>query len=162
MTEDATGDATLITRAESWPPPVMSTDVKIAELAVTAERIVAYAQACGETDPRYLDPAVPGGLVAPPTFFYVTGFEPVINGEELVGPPALLAGDHAEFLATVRPGDTLTVWGRLSEAYAKTGRSGTLKFAVWQLSFVNQHGAVVARLKRSMAGSSSIQPPTPA
>ena len=48
-------------------------------------------------------------------------------------------------------GDQLTASSHLKDVYAKTGRSGTMVFVVWETTFRNQHGDVVAEVQESFA-----------
>ena len=54
------------------------------------------------------------------------------------------AGSRLEQLAPVRVGDVLTGYAQAKEVYAKTGRSGTMVFAVRRLTYRNQRGEDVA------------------
>ena len=48
-------------------------------------------------------------------------------------------------------GDSLTASSHLKEVYPKTGRSGTMVFVVWETTFRNQKGQVVADVQESFA-----------
>lgn len=122
---------------------------------VTADMIIAFARSIGETNPAYLDEeaarASPhGGLVAPPSFCnaLVSGrSKPDIQLE--FGEAGLFAGQAIESFLPVRPGDTLEARTRLSDVYAKTGRSGKMVFVVWETDFANQHGQTVTTVRES-------------
>ncbi len=49
-----------------------------------------------------------------------------------------------ELYAPIRPNDTITVLAEVKEVYAKTGRTGTMVFAVRRNHYRNQEGATVA------------------
>ena len=90
------------------------------------------------------------GLVAPPTFcnIFTSGIKrPDIKLE--FGDTGFFAGQAIECLVPVRPGDTLEARGKLRDVYAKTGRSGKMVFTVWETSFTNQTGEVVALVQES-------------
>src|SRR5271167_2775647 len=80
---------------------------------VTREALQNYARACNDDHPRYFDPAVPGGIVAPPMFAVVATWIPVISA---MTDPELRAdllrllhtGQEMEFLAPIRPGDQIS------------------------------------------------------
>jgi acyl dehydratase len=48
-------------------------------------------------------------------------------------------------------GDSLSASSHLKEVYPKTGRSGTMVFIVWETTFRNQSGDVVADVQESYA-----------
>ncbi len=124
---------------------------------VDQETILAYCRIIGETGPIHTDDAASRAaghpaLVAPPIFctLLVRGFNrPDIKLN--FGRRGFHAGEAIESLAPVYAGDTLTATTRLKEVYAKTGRSGTMAFVVWETAFTNQHGRQVAAVQESWA-----------
>ena len=60
-------------------------------------------------------------------------------------------GSRVRLLATVVAGDRLTSSSRLKDVYAKTGRSGAMVFCLWEHTFRNQDGEVVAEVTQSFA-----------
>lgn len=117
---------------------------------VTAEQIVAYAQACGETDPRWLtpDPA----MIAPPTFvFSLRGkhFVPK-NMPVNLGRNSFDAGKDIEMGADVVPGDALTAVSTVHDIYEKTGRTGSMTFVVFRTTVTNQRQEMVATVDQKM------------
>jgi hydroxyacyl-ACP dehydratase HTD2-like protein with hotdog domain len=61
------------------------------------------------------------------------------------------AGQVLETLGPIQAGDTLSASSRLKDVYAKTGRTGTMVFIVWQTVFSNQRGEAVAAVEESYA-----------
>lgn len=117
---------------------------------VTAEQILAYAAACGDTDPRWTTPGP--DLVAPPTFaLSLRGrhFMPKHLPTNL-GSSAFDAGKDIEIGAAVRPGDVLTTSSTVHDIYEKTGRSGAMTFVVFRTTVMNQAAAVVAVVDQKM------------
>ncbi|HSQ01168.1 MAG TPA: MaoC family dehydratase N-terminal domain-containing protein [Candidatus Dormibacteraeota bacterium] len=117
---------------------------------VTTEQIVAYATACGETDPRWTQP-VPG-LVAPPTFaLSLRGkhFMPKHLPTNL-GRNAFDAGKDIEIGAPVVAGDVLTATSTVHDVYEKTGRSGSMTFVVFRTTVINQRQETVAVVDQKM------------
>ena len=110
-----------------------------------ATRFVNWAESCGETDPRFLDPQHPD-FQAPPNYttvctsgrFLPDGFPEIGNGFGIDG------GKTVECLAPIRPGDVLTGTASIAEVFDKTGRSGTMVFIVQRMSFMNQDGVPVS------------------
>jgi acyl dehydratase len=117
---------------------------------VTAEQIVAYAAAYGETDPRWTS-AGPD-LVAPPTFaLSLRGrhFMPK-NMPSNLGKHMFDAGKDIEMGVAVRPGDVLTAVSTVHDIYEKTGRTGSMTFVVFRTTVVNQADDTVAVVDQKM------------
>jgi hypothetical protein len=116
------------------------------EFEISQEAALEFARACGETDPRFTDPAHPH-FRAPDTF--TAGFTGGrIFPEELQ--PLLRrgfpfdAGKRVEPLAPIRPGDRLIGRSEIHDVYEKTGRSGSMLFLVHRMTFTNQDGRPVS------------------
>lgn len=73
---------------------------------VTAEAIQAFARACNEDNPRFLDDARPEGLVAPPTLAIVAAQ----TSEVLPLTDESLTGDAGEFFRRMVRGDNDILW----------------------------------------------------
>ena len=124
---------------------------------VTEDQIQAFSQGIGETNPVHFDAAAAQakgfrGLVAPPTFCTV-----LVRGVTLpdiklkFGKTQMHAGQRVQSRAPIVAGDSLTASSHLKEVYPKTGRSGTMVFVVWETTFRNQDGVVVADVQESYA-----------
>jgi acyl dehydratase len=124
---------------------------------VTGEMIRAFSQSIGETGAVFNDESAAraagyGGVVAPPTLctLYVRRVElPDINLK--FGRTRFHAGQRVQARAPIQAGDFLTASSHLKEVYPKTGRSGTMVFIVWETTFRNQNGDVVAEVQESYA-----------
>jgi hydroxyacyl-ACP dehydratase HTD2-like protein with hotdog domain len=113
--------------------------------ALTAEELVSFARALGETDPRYTEPGP--DLVAHPTFcvrFKGQKFFPDTLPESLRFRMSFDAGKDIQLGAPIRPGDRVTVVSTLHEVYEKTGRTGSMVFVVVRFTMANQRGETVA------------------
>ena len=88
-------------------------------------------------------------LVAPATLcaLMIQGERPDIGLN--FGRRQLFASASIELLVPVCAGDVVTGTTRLKDVYAKTGRSGTMVFIVWESGIVNQLGEKVASLQQS-------------
>ena len=62
--------------------PLLPDEEFVSRTVVTPELIRTYAEVVGETNPRFLDESAPGGMIAPPTFFYATGFDGGLRNRE--------------------------------------------------------------------------------
>ncbi len=124
---------------------------------ITAEMIGAVNTSLGEQGPAFTsDDGAKGlgyrGMIAPPTLcsIYVREVQLPDVGLDF-GKVQMHAGQRVQPAAPVYVGDTLTASSHLKEVYAKTGRSGTMVFVVWETTFQNQHGDVVAEVQESFA-----------
>lgn len=124
---------------------------------ITAELIAALNASLNEQNPAFHSDAAAQeqGLpaqIAPPTLcsLFVREVQLPDIGLEF-GRTQMHAGQRIQPIASIHPGDTLTAASRLKEVYAKTGRSGTMIFIVWQTTFRNQHGQTVAEVQESFA-----------
>jgi len=124
---------------------------------VTREMIQAFSRSIGETGAVFNDEAAAQAagyrsVVAPPTLctLYVRRVElPDINLK--FGRTRFHAGQRVQARAPILAGDFLTASSHLKEVYPKTGRSGTMVFIVWETTFRNQKGEVVADVQESYA-----------
>jgi hypothetical protein len=114
------------------------------EFRIEADTLVRYARACGETEPRFTEPAHPD-FRAPPN--YASSFHGRKNLPENF-PVSLRrsfdAGKCVEILGPIRPGDAITGRSHIHDIYEKTGRSGPMMFVVHRMEFSNQKSEPVA------------------
>jgi acyl dehydratase len=119
---------------------------------VAAEDIRAFTAAIGETNPLHTDETAAkqgpyGGLTAPPSF--AVSFR---NGRHFFehvprfGKAGFDAGKDIEFVAPIRPGDSIMLSSHVKEIYEKTGRSGSMVFVVIRSTLTNQSNEVVAHI----------------
>jgi hypothetical protein len=112
---------------------------------VTAEELIDFARALGETRPEYTAPGP--DLVGHPTFcvrykgnkFYPENIPKTINVRT-----GFDAGKDIELGVPVHPGDTVDVRCTLHEVYEKTGRTGSMYFVVIRFTMTNQRGEMLA------------------
>ncbi len=124
---------------------------------VTKELIKAFTESLGETNPVFTDEAAAlaagySALVAPPTFctvFVSRVSLPDINLK--FGKNQVHAGQRVQPRAAIIAGDQVTASSHLKDVYLKTGRSGTMVFVVWETTFRNQNGEIVADVQESFA-----------
>lgn len=116
-----------------------------AQFEVVAEEALGFAEACGETDPRFTDPAHPD-FQAPPT--YTARFHGTRAMPEGF-PQAALArtfdgGKCVTVHAPLRVGSKLVARSRIADIFEKTGRSGTMTFIVHRMEFHTEDGTHVS------------------
>jgi acyl dehydratase len=115
---------------------------------VTLDSIERYARACNETNPRYFDPSLPGGVIAPPMYAVVVTWVPLIAA---ITDPELQAdllrllhtAQEMEFFAQIRPGDRIRSDARIATiAAAGGGESLTI-----ELRAANQREETVSEIR---------------
>ena len=115
------------------------------QVVAEPQKLLDFALACGETDPRYTDPRHP-------EFQAPVNFCSQFHGAKLLPKdfPAfdmrimIDAGKAVYWHGPVRPGDKLTANSRLHDIYEKTGRGGTMMFLVHRMEFRNPSNELVA------------------
>jgi len=111
---------------------------------VEAGHVRRFAAAIGDPNPRWTKEA-------PPTF--LVALAPVslhLEEAEEYGKGWLNGGNRFEYFAPVVIGDRITATGRVADVYEKSGSSGDLLFIIFETAYVNQDGAVVAKLRGTM------------
>lgn len=109
------------------------------------ERVLEWAIAAGETDPRFVDPEHPDFQVS-------TGFPTHVNIARMLPDdfPEFGSGrgiDGGKSITWHRPmrvGERLRADVQIADVYAKTGRSGTMVFIVNRTTFRDPEGNAVA------------------
>jgi len=109
-----------------------------------------FAEAIGDEDPIYYDEqaAQAAGLqtiVAPPTFLCTFRAQELPDPKITFGRVRLNGGNAYEYYQPVYAGDTITVTAKYADVVERTGRTGKMVFVFTELTFRNQHGAVVAK-----------------
>ena len=119
---------------------------------VTAEMVENFCAAIGEANPLHTDAEAAkrgphGTLTAPPSF--AVTFR---NGRHFFehipryGRQGFDAGKDVEFVAPIKPGDSITLSSAVKEIYEKTGRTGSMVFVIVRSTLKNQNGEVVAHV----------------
>ena len=130
---------------------------KAGPFPVTLDVIKSFTQGIGETNPIFIDEAAAkaagySGLVAPPTLCTIFVRQVKLpNVNVNFGKSGMHAGQKVRSIAPIVVGDKITASSHLKDVYAKTGRSCTMVFIVWETTFSNQHGQVVAEVQESFA-----------
>jgi hypothetical protein len=114
------------------------------DLDVDAESLVDYALACGETDPKYTDPAHPDFQAVPnyPTRIHGTRQLPQDFPVEMQR--CFDAGKSVVVHGPVRAGEKITGRSEIADIYEKTGRSGSMLFIVHRMSFYGRGNVPLA------------------
>ncbi|MBM2825992.1 MAG: dehydratase [Dehalococcoidia bacterium] len=133
---------------------VVGVEVDVGAHEVTEEKIIAFAEAIGETNPLYLDPEAAkkgpyGALIAPPCYYTSIRLSPGPDPQVTFGTTGFNASQHCEFSEPMKAGDVVSAKAQIAQVYAKTGRTGTMVFVVRRTTYINQHGRVVLVVESS-------------
>ncbi len=124
---------------------------------ITAGMIASVNASLGERGPAFTSDTAAKehgfrGMIAPPTLcsLFVREVQLPDIGLEF-GSVQMHAGQRVQPVAPIYAGDSIVASSRLKDVYAKTGRSGAMVFVVWETTFRNQDGEVVAEVQESFA-----------
>ena len=124
---------------------VIGVEEQVGTITVDAATVARYCELMGETNPLYTEQ----GFV-PPSVLQRMRFRGGPDPKVKFGNTGFHAGSHMELLAPVKVGQTLTGWAQAKEVYAKTGRTGTMVFAVSRLTYKDESGNPVAHSDQLM------------
>jgi N-terminal half of MaoC dehydratase len=117
-----------------------------AEFPVTAEELVDFARAVGETAAWFTDPSDPGFRAVPnfPTKYHGRRMWPPDFPRLSKSSVGFDGGKRVEVHGAIRPGDVLVAKSSIHDIYEKTGRSGPMVFIVHRMNFSNQRQELVS------------------
>ena len=134
---------------------LVGVEAESGRFSVTAEEILRFCGLVSETNPLFTDEAEARrrgyrGLVSPPTMvnLFISRLDKPDAKLSFAG-NRLHAGQTLEVLVPVCAGDELTAYTQLQDVYAKTGRTGTMAFIVWETRFVNQQGETAIMVRET-------------
>ena len=114
-------------------------------------QMLAWAQACGEVDPRFIDPEHEDFQAHPGfTTHCMSGRLFPENFPQIGGGFGIDGGKRVDAHAAIRAGDTLTATTTIADIFDKTGRSGTMIFIVQRMEFRNQSDTLVSTVDWKM------------
>ncbi len=108
------------------------------DLKVEADSLVGYARACGETQPRFTDPAHPDFQAVPNYPTRIHGRRGLPKDFPIDSSRCFDAGKSVTVHAPIRPGDQIQGRSEIADIYEKSGRSGRMLFIVHRMNFYNQ------------------------
>ena len=124
---------------------------------ITADMIHRVTGSLSETQPAFISEAGAQeqgfrAMLAPPTLCSIFVRDVALPDVGIkFGRTQMHAGQRVQPKAPIYVGDQLMASSHLKDVYAKTGRSGTMVFVVWETTFTNQDGDVVAEVQESFA-----------
>lgn len=110
------------------------------DLDITPESLVGFATACGESHPRFIDPAHADFQGVPNYLTRIHGTRSLPKGFPVEMHRCFDAGKSIECHKSVRAGDKITGRSQIHDIFEKSGRSGTMLFIVHRMNFFNQAG----------------------
>lgn len=114
------------------------------EFVVEADEMVAFAQACGETAPHFVDPDADGFRAVPNYTSRYHGRRALPKGFPVDMRASFDAGKAVDVGGSIHAGDRLTARSHIHDIYEKTGRSGGMLFIVHRMQFTNQNDIKVS------------------
>jgi len=110
-----------------------------------------FAQAIGDPNPRWQDENKPGGIMAPPTFITVIGFDRI---QELLTrfKATLHASTEFECYRPVKPGDILTIFTRIDRLRERQGQTGRMVFLTFETVYKNSLAELVGTCRQTIIG----------
>ena len=118
---------------------------------MAAEEMVGWAEACGETDPRFIDPSHPDFQAHPNYTTHCMSGRTLPEGFPQLGSGfGIDGGKTVEAHAPIRAGDTLRGVATIADIFDKTGRSGTMIFIIQRMTFSNQDDVKVSTVDWKM------------
>ena len=120
------------------------------------EHIKWFAQAIGDSNPLWQDKAYAAKsrykkIIAPPLFLIDSGLVKLVGRLVDLAPHLanINGGTEIEYFRPIEAGDTITTVAKLADAQLKTGKTGSLIFLVFEVTYTNQRGELVAILRNT-------------
>lgn len=136
-------------------------EAKPVTLEIELGVIRRYVEAVGDTNPLWQDEEYAGstrygGVIAPPwVLCALMATFPIVSRPKTLPsavPDVTLPREHVldgggewEFFLPLRVGDTVTSRTKLANVFEREGRIGKMLFFVYETTYTNQHGELVAR-----------------
>ena len=124
---------------------VIGVEEEVGTITIDAATVARYCELMGDKNPLYTEQ----GFV-PPSVLQRMRFRGGPDPKVKFGNTGFHSGARLELLQPIKVGETLTGFAQAKEVYAKTGRSGTMVFAVTRLTYKNQAGEPVAHSDQVM------------
>jgi hypothetical protein len=111
---------------------------------ISAEKLRDFALACGEKQPRFVDPSDPDFQAVPNFTTSFHGHRQLPDGFPMEREKSFDGGKCVEPKLPVRPGDSITGKSEIYDIFEKSGRSGGMMFVVHRMRFYNQRDELVS------------------
>ena len=120
--------------------------------------IQRFAQAVDDPNPLWQDEEYAkktryGGIIAPPLFMVVLGFDEFEQQMANLMGARLHGSTEFEYFAPVRPGDVITASRKIADVREREGKKlGKMAFVTVEITYKNQRGELVARCRQTVIG----------
>lgn len=122
--------------------------------------IKKFAQAIGDPNPLWQDEEIAGksaygGIVAPPTFAISLRHDPFMDRVQTMAAfkRILNGGNDLEYFQPIRPGDVISVTGKVVNIRERAGKTGNMVFLTLEISYRNQKGDLAVRIRNVIIGT---------
>lgn len=120
--------------------------------------ITRFAEAIEDPNPLWQDEAKAKktkykSIIAPPTFLASLRHEKLFQQlleMESSAKRLLNGGNELEYFSPIRPGDVITVTGKLANLREREGKMGKMLFMIVEMTYKNQKGEIVAKSKNTI------------
>jgi acyl dehydratase len=101
-------------------------------------------------DEEYAQKSQYGGIIAPPTFIPIIGFEQIQQQVSQLIPhrTVLHAATELECYQPLRPGEVVTVTTKIANIRQRQGKMGKMAFITFENTYKNQRQELVARCRQ--------------
>jgi len=123
-------------------------------LEVEEGNIRRWAEAVGDynplwTDPEYAQKSRYGKIIGPPTFLVDRAIVPLADKIIPLSKNFLNGGTEIEYFNPIFLGDTLTTTAKLIDIKEKKGSAGNLVILLLEMTYKNQHGQLVRKVRNT-------------
>ena len=114
-----------------------------------------FVRAIDDPNPRWQDEerarkSEYGGIIAPPTFVLIIGFEQILEQILAAMPSATIlhGGTELEYYQPVRPGDAVTATTKIANIREMPGKMGKTAFISFDITYKNQVEEIIAKCRQ--------------
>ncbi len=122
--------------------------------------IKKFAQAIDDPNPlwqdeEYAKKSVYGGIIAPPTFAISLRHDPFLDSVKQMAAfkRILNGGNDIEYFQPIRPGDVISVTGKVVDIRERAGKTGNMAFMTVELSYKKKNGELAAKIRNTIIGT---------
>ena len=145
-----------VTQGAQFDRALIGKEIPPSTVSISEDAILRYCRSTGTTGLIYTDAEAAKaagyrGLVVPIAMYTQLLREQITHLRRTFDGAGLGAGISIEVLVPSCAGDVLEAVTHLKDMYTKTGRSGTMDFALWETGLINEQGERVAIVHQSYA-----------
>ena len=105
-------------------------------------------------DEEYAKKSQYGGIIAPPTFILIIGFEQIQQqvSQSIPYGTVLHGATDLECYQPIRPGEVVTVTTKIANIRQRQGKMGKMAFITFETTYKNQRQELVAKCRQMVIG----------